>query len=230
MNLIRKPSEVRKKLGYFGIGGAITLLGRKTMILAQRGECFREFLIVLSEPRPSPKAMAAAKDHTFRMASLSDLEALSKDPASNILDRDLESFKDGCHCLLQMDGEKLVGYTWIVDSRLIDVGWGFHLSLPDDVIYNYNGYTAPEYRGTAYQPLRHLKVLEHVRAWGKYRLLGYVDHLNLKSLHGTAKSGYRRIGVLRGTRRNGQIHFALSIVDDSWSCATHAGPRHAYLS
>ncbi len=117
MNLIQKPSEVRKKLGYFGIGGAITLLGRKALILARRGECFREFLIVLSEPRPSSRAMAAARDHTFRMASLSDLEALSRDPASNILDRDIESFKEGCQCLLQMDGDKLVGYTWIVDFK-----------------------------------------------------------------------------------------------------------------
>ena len=125
---------------------------------------------------------------------------------------------------MQLDGDNLVGYTWVSNSPLIDLEWGFHANLPNDMIYNYNGYTAPAYRGTAYQALRHLKVLEHLGATGKKRLLGYVDHLNYKSLQGVAKSGYQRVGVLRGVKRNGKIHFSLTINEKDWSTATRAGP------
>lgn len=229
MSLNRKPADIIKKLRYFGFGGAMTLLGRRALIASKRGEAFREFLIVLSDPKPTPKALAAAKNHSFRMATLSDLERLSKDPSTNILERDIESFKEGCLCLLQLDGENLVGYTWIVDSRLIDIGWGFHVNVPDDMVYNYNGYTTPEYRGTAYQTLRHMKALDHIRSMGKHRLLGYIDHLNLKSLRGSAKGGYKQIGVLSGTRRGGAVSFELSIQENCWSTGTHAGPRHALL-
>jgi hypothetical protein len=185
--------------------------------------------MVLSEPRPTPQALAAASQHSFRLATLSDLERLKKDGNSNVFERDIEAFKSGSVCLLQLDGENLVGYTWVADSRLIDVGWGFHLNLPDDMVYNYNGYTAPAYRGTAFQALRHQKVLEHFRTMGKQRLLGYVDHLNFKSIRGGAKSGYQRVGVLRGSRRNGKIRFSLSMCEKSWSLATRAGPHHALL-
>lgn len=185
--------------------------------------------MVLSEPQPTPRALEAAKDHTFRLATLDDLKRLMDDGDANVFERDIEAFKSGGVCLLQLDGEILVGYTWVAESRLIDVGWGFHLNLPDDMVYNYNGYTAPAYRGTAFQALRHQKVLEHFRALGKHRLLGYVDHLNFKSIRGGAKSGYQRVGVLRGIRRKGEIHFSLTINEESWSLATRAGPRHALL-
>ena len=232
MNPLNEPSKLSKlvkKAKFLGVGGICTLLARRVLTIAPGGKAFREFLVVLSEPQPTPQAIAAASNHTFRLATLGDLEALVKDPSSNLVDRDIEAFNDGNSCMLQLDGNNLVGYTWIAQSSLIDVGWGFHLNLPDDVVYNYNGYTTPAYRGTAFQALRHLKALEHVRTLGKRRILGYVDHLNFKALRGGAKGGYRRIGVLRGIRRNGKIHFSLSMDENSWSLATRAGPRHALL-
>ena len=142
MNTLQQPgklSKLVKKVKFLGIGGVFTLLARRILTIAPGGTAFREFLVVLSEPQPTPQAIAAASHHTFRLATQSDLEGLQKDPGSNIFERDIEALKHGNACLLQLDGDKLVGYTWIAESSLIDVGWGFHMNLPDDVVYNYNG-------------------------------------------------------------------------------------------
>ena len=216
--------DVVKDMRSFGARGLLTHLVRRALTIAPGGVAFRMILVVLSEPRPSPEAAAAATHHIFRFAVLDDLVRLAEARNANIFERDVASLQNGNRCLLQLDGDQLVGYTWISSSALIDLNWGFHVNLPDDMIYNYNGYTAPEYRGTAYQSLRHLKVLEHIRAEGKVRLLGYVDHLNYKSLRGVAKSGYERVGVLRGVRRKGKFRFWLTVNEGDWATVTRVGP------
>jgi hypothetical protein len=224
--LVDRLSAVRSKTQTLGVNGVVTHLARRALAFAPGGEAFRMFLVVLSQPRPSPESTRAARDHTFRFATLDDLTALLADPGAEIAERDLVSFKDGNRCLLQYDGAALVGYSWISNSPLIDLMWGMHFNLPDDMVYNYNGFTTPAYRGTAYQSLRHLKLLELTRSEGKQRLLGYVDHLNYKSLRGVRKSGYQRVGVLRGIKRAGRIRFSLFIDEENWSTAIRAGPHH----
>ncbi len=221
---MQKMAKAFDKAWQFGVGGLLTHIARRALAFVPGGKVSRYFLIVLDTPRPAPAAVLAAKDHTFRFATLEDLERLKQKPESHIYERDIASFRNGCRCLLQIHGEALVGYTWISSAPLIEIMWGFHFNMPDDMVYNYNGYTAPEYRGTAYQGLRHLKVLEHTRAEGKRRLLGYVDHMNYKSLHGVRKSGYQRIGVVRGVNRNGQLHFSISVDESCWAAAIRSGP------
>ena len=147
-----------------------------------------------------------------------------KEPKSGLYQRDLDSYQAGSRCLLQLDGDKLVGFTWISNARLIELMWGMHFNMPDDMVYNYNGYTVPAYRGTSYQALRHLKILELTRREGTRRLFGYVDHLNYPSLRGTQKSGYERIGVLHGIKRAGKTRFNLSVESSAWSEAVRMGP------
>ena len=155
---------------------------------------------------------------------------MAKDSTSGVHAWDLEAFADGCRCLLQLDGERLVGYTWVASSPLIEVMWGLHLNLPEDMVYNYNGFTAPAYRGTSFQGLRHLKVLERMREEGKRRLFGYVDDLNYRSLRGVEKSGYHRVGVLVGVKRGGQTHFALTIDAEAWAEQVRMGPRQIQVA
>ncbi|HUN93854.1 MAG TPA: hypothetical protein VMU33_17530 [Burkholderiaceae bacterium] len=221
MTRLRKSFERARKLG---LKGSLTHLARIALTTVPGGEAYRYFLVVLDTPRPSPDAARASQDHTFRFATIDDLERLKKDPDAHIFDRDIESFKNGCRCLLQFDGEHLVGYTWISSSALYDLVLGLHFNMPDDMIYNYNGYTVPKYRGTAYQGLRHLKILEHTRDEGTRRLMGYVDHTNYGSLSGVKKSGYRHVGIVRAVRRKGKLHFSLSVDDDCWSTRPRSGP------
>jgi hypothetical protein len=221
LELIQKARSTVTQLGVRGTGVHVA---RRMLTTVPGAETFRLFLIVLTTPRPTPAAEQASKNHTFRFASRDELVRFSKQPEAKLYERDIASFDTGNRCLLQLDGERLVGYSWVGTARLVELMWGLHFNMPDDMVYNYNGFTVPDYRGTSYQALRHLKILELSREHGTRRLFGYVDHLNYASLRGVEKSGYQRVGVVRGVKREGRISFSLSVKDDAWSQLVRVGP------
>lgn len=174
-------------------------------------------LIALSEPKPIPKAVEASKDHVFRFATVEEVLELQKDPSMEINDDNIDQLRRGMtRCLLQLDGDVLAGYTWVWTSKLALIVDGYHINLPDDTVYNYKGYTPQAYRGFGFQAIRHLKVLELMADQGVTRLFGYVDHLNNKSLHGTAKSGYVRVGELIISHKGGAVTANLTVTEDFW--------------
>ena len=225
MQPLQSFEKARSLVTQLGIRGTGTHVARKLLTTVPGGEASRIFLFVLTTPRPTPAAAEAGKHHRFRWATLEDIERLKTDSSSKIFERDVESLKSGNRCLLQYDGDTLAGYTWIAGSRLVELMWGMHFNLADDLVYNYNGFTMPAYRGTAFQALRHLKVLEHTRDEGTRRLFGYVDHLNYNSLKGVQKSGYQAVGTLRGVKRNGRISFELDVESHAWSELARVGPK-----
>lgn len=186
----------------------------------------RKVLVVLSEPKPLPRAIEAAKSHKFIFASPQDLEKLALTPAYAIMPIDIERVADNtARCLLQLDGDKLAGYAWIWNSRLAYIEDfengvpvdGVHINLPDDTIYNYKAYTNPDYRGYGFQALRHLELLRQTESEGVKRLFGYVDHLNSNSLKGVRKSGYAPVGELRVSHRKGRAKMIVDVQEDFWS-------------
>lgn len=218
-----KANQVVKQLGP---KGAATHLARRAMGLLRGPDSFRMILIVLSQPRPAPESASAAANHTFRFASAEELDKYQQQKTPGINPWDVEAtLKHDCRCLLQLDGQKLVGYTWVCTSPLIELRWGLHFNMPDDMVYNYNGYTTREYRGTAYQGLRHLKLLELMKAEGKKRLMGFVDDTNYRSLRGVEKSGYQRVGTLTGVHRDGRKSFSMTVEDAAWSELVRMGTR-----
>lgn len=178
----------------------------------------RMILITLSDPRPLPDALEAAKTHDFRFATIAELEALCGTPAYGIAAIDIERVRNGtARCLLQLDGPKLAGYAWLWTHRLAYIEDGVHINLPDDTIYNYKAWTNPEYRGAGFQALRHRHLLRLTAPEGVKRLFGFVDHFNTKALRGHARSGYTPVGELRIRRRKGKVRMSLLVKDDFWS-------------
>jgi RimJ/RimL family protein N-acetyltransferase len=200
-----------------GVGGLAIYLSRLIFWRGYDDNIRRIFLFVLETPRPSAKSIKAAERHTFRFATIDDLERYKEDPVWDISDSNIQTLKNGDRCLLQLDGDNLVGYAWLAASSLVEIMWGFHFNMNDDIVYNYKGFTAPAYRGMGFQPLRHIKLLEHVKETGQRRLFGFVDHMNLNSLKGLKKSGYKRVGILCAKRTNDNIRFHLKVTENTWS-------------
>jgi hypothetical protein len=219
----RQRAEALMKLGPRAAAAHLT---RRVQLAVQGGESFRYFLVALSQPRVSPAAEAAAKGHTFRFATLEELELRARDEQGPLKPWDVEAHREGSRCLLQLEGDTLVGYAWVNPGPLVELRWGLHYNLPDDMAYNYNGYTAPAFRGTAFQGLRHVKLLELMHAQGKRRLLGWVDALNYRSLRGVEKSGYQPVGELVGLKRNGKTELKLNVDERAWSELVRMGARH----
>jgi len=208
-----------------GPRGVATHVARRAGLALRGGVSFRIAIVVLETPRPTPHAEAAAQTHTFRFATATELEAWQHEPGGVFKPWDVEALRDGCRCLLQHDGDELVGYTWASTAPLVELRWGLHFNVPDDMIYNYNAWTAPAHRGAAFQALRHKKLLELLAHEGRRRLLGYVDVLNYRSLHGVQKSGYRKVGELSGVRRGGATRLELEVEPGAWSEIVRMGPR-----
>ena len=184
-----------------------------------RGES-RKILFALYAPRPMPDAVEAARNHDFRFATAEEMERLARTPAYEIAPIDIARVRSGiARCMLQMDGDRLVGYAWIWTNRLAFIEDGVHLNLPDDTIYNYKAYTNPEYRGYGFQALRHLNLLRLTAGEGVRRLFGFVDHFNTRSLHGVRKSGYVPVGSIRIRRRDGRVRLVVEVQQDFWSDA-----------
>ena len=178
----------------------------------------RKFLFALYEPRSMPDAIEAAKNHTFKFATPDELRAFSSNPKYSIEAVDIERVASGfARCMLQLDGNNLVGYAWIWTHRLAYIEDGVHLNLPDDTIYNYKGYTNPDYRGFGFQALRHLNLLKLTEVEGVRRLFGFVDRFNSKSLKGVRKSGYVQVGELRIKHGGGRVRMVLDVDQDFWS-------------
>jgi RimJ/RimL family protein N-acetyltransferase len=204
-------------LSRHGLGGFVVYLSRLIFCGGSNDKSCRIFLFELTTPRPTPESIRAAEGHTFRFATIEDIHTYHADPIWDIGDKSVLAFERGDRCLLQFDGDTLVGYTWLAASSLVELTWGFHFNMPDDTVYNYKGFTAPAYRGEGFQPLRHLKLLEHVKGTGQHRLFCYVDQMNLSSLKGVKKSGYKKIGVLRCVRKQEKVRFFLRVSKDVWS-------------
>ncbi|MFN0064035.1 MAG: hypothetical protein ACKVPX_16125 [Myxococcaceae bacterium] len=218
-------ARARALVKQVGPGGILRHVARRALTTAPDGDAFRLFLMVLNRPRALIEVRTGASNHTFRFATLEDIETLRQAPETQLAERDMRSLSAGSRCLLQWDGVKLVGYTWVSGTPLVELMWGLHFNMPDDMVYTHNAFTMPEYRGRGFQALRDVKVFEDAHAHGKTRLLAYVDHLNYKSLHGIVKGGYQRVGVLRGVRRKGRIEFSMSVDDTAWARLTRSGPH-----
>jgi RimJ/RimL family protein N-acetyltransferase len=212
MSINNKLTKVRSILKRHGLKEFIVCLLRIIFWQGFGHNSCRIFLFELSTPQHIPD-----NGHTFRFASIDDIRTYHSDPDWNIRDRDVLAFERGDRCLLQFDGDILVGFAWIAASHLVEIMWGFHFNMPNDTVYNYHSFTAPAYRGKGFQALRHLKLLEHIKATGQHRLFGYVDQTNLNSLKGIRKSGYKRIGVLRCVKKHKKVKFCLKVSKDLWS-------------
>jgi ribosomal protein S18 acetylase RimI-like enzyme len=174
-------------------------------------------LFGLTEPRSLPVEAARAGAHTFRFASVEDLQRDMVQGRWPWTPADVKRLEEGARCLLQLDGDQLVGYTWASVTSPTLLTEGVYLSLPPDVGYIYKALTRPEYRGAGFQPLRTLELLRHLKAEGRRRLLCYVEDTNVESLHGIRKSGYVRIGTVRIVRGRSRFHTSITIDDEFWA-------------
>lgn len=208
MKAVRNLPAVHRQAGWRGV---FDVAERRV-----RPHTRRIYLYALSEPRPAPKAEAAAATHVTRFATPDELVAIHARGDATLSKNDLLAAQKGDRCLLQLDGDALVGYAWIAGSPLVYVAEGFYIRLPDDTVYNYKAWTNPAYRGFGFQALRHLRLLEATAGEGVRRLFGYVDAVNLSSLQGVAKSGYERVGALWISRRNGRVRLSARVDAEFW--------------
>ena len=153
-------------------------------------------LHIIALNRKNLKSLDSAKTHRFsaKIATLEDLKEMEKQGCWHIHQRKIGYFNQGDACLLSYVDNKLAGYTWAHANGCPELVSGLRLSVPYQYLYNFAGFTHPDYRGYGLQSFRHHELLNHPQWRDRKGLLGFVIHTNYSSKRGQEKGGYERIG------------------------------------
>ena len=173
-------------------------------------------LFGLTEPRDLT-AVAAAAGHEFRFARAEEVQRYVAENRTPWTMADVERLRDGARCLLQFDGDRLAGYTWVSVRSPAHLTDGVHLSLPADVSYTFKTFTYPEFRGRSFRALRTLEIFRRLQTEGRRRLLCYVPDTNAESLRGVRKSGAVPVGKVTIDRGRSLVHVSIAIEHEFWA-------------
>ena len=158
-------------------------------------------VIHLTREHLAPSEPAATKIKS-RLATEDDLQRMRSEGRWDVGEELLAAHRAGDRCLLSYIDGKLAGYTWVHAAGTPHLFEGLRLRIPDEYLYNYAGFTHPEFRGHGLQAYRHHEILRRPEWRDRKGLLGYVQCVNWSSRRGQTKSGYRPLGWLGlvGTR------------------------------
>jgi hypothetical protein len=129
-----------------------------------------------------------------KIATLEDLKEMEEHGCWHIHQKKFELFNQGDSCLLSYVDNNLAGYTWAHTHGCPELVPGLRLNVPYEYLYNFAGFTHPDYRGYGLQSFRHHELLNHNQWKDRKGLLGFVIHTNYSSKRGQDKSGYKRKG------------------------------------
>lgn len=153
-------------------------------------------IIYLTRSRVVRQDSAKNANLKSRMAFESELQEMQKRGEWHMSDDLIKRSRKGDQCLLSFVDAKLAGYTWIHSGAQPEILPGFEMSIPSSYLYNYAGFTHPDFRGLGLQAFRHREILNRPEWRSKYGLIGYVESTNWSSKKGQSKSGYRKLGDL----------------------------------
>jgi hypothetical protein len=191
--------------------GAACQVGLEQLL---NGLMFFERLHIIEMPRPpaqeppglgsgpSSASGAAVAGPVTLVADEPTLRRLQRQGGWGIDDTKLAMLRAGDTCLLSLVDGCIAGYTWVHTGGRPEIMPGLRLQLPAGTLYNFAGFTHPEFRGAGLQSRRHLAVWNEPGWAHMGRMLGYVKATNFASRRGQSRSGYRRMGslVLMGSR------------------------------
>lgn len=170
-------------------------------------------IIALDRENLRPLDPAKAARLSAKVATLEHLKEMERQGCWGLPERTVDYFNRGDTCLLSYIDDKLAGYTWALESGCPTLVAGLTVSVPHEYLYNFCGFTHPDFRGYGLQSFRHHALLNDQRWMDRKGLLGFVVHTNRSSQRGQNKSGYRTLGKIHiiGKGRRLYAHLGKSL-------------------
>ena len=104
--------------------------------------------------------------------------------------------KAGNLCFVAYVDGQIAHYTWIVLGETdICEPWG-KLRIESNSAYNFDGYSAPKYRGLGLGPFVFKEALDYLEKKGVSKVYALIDKYNKPSLRAAQKMGYRLVGEI----------------------------------
>jgi hypothetical protein len=154
-----------------------------------------------------PPSIEIDPEFTFRFLSASEIARFASDPIHNLA----HDFVDraACRndlCLAAFHGDRLASYSWYARNSVDGQDHvGVPMSYPTDVVYMFNAYTHPEYRGRGLFCLGVAIAAKELAEQGVTKVITTINSTNFASLRSCHRLGFVSLGriwtVGRGTRR-----------------------------
>jgi hypothetical protein len=159
--------------------------------------CFDCLHIIILD-RENLKSLDPVKTQRLstKIATLEDIKEMEKQGCWDLPKGAIEYFNRGDSCLLSYVDKKLAGYTWALKDEYPTLIPGLTISIPREYLYNFCGFTHPDFRGYGLQSYRHYELLNKKQWKNKKGLLGFVVYTNRSSRKGQVKGGYELIGKI----------------------------------
>jgi ribosomal protein S18 acetylase RimI-like enzyme len=106
--------------------------------------------------------------------------------------------QDSCYAVF--DGETVAHFTWFsTQSTLVDLDW--RLEIPDGIVYKYNAFTFPEFRGRRLDSFVSTRALTDFRRRGYHSLICLVSRTNFPALRSNTRLGSQPLGTIASWKR-----------------------------
>lgn len=163
-------------------------------------------IIVLDRENLRPLDPAKTSRLSTKVATLEELKEMEERGCWGLPEKTVDYFNRGDTCLLSYVDNNLAGYTWALGSNTPTLVKGLTVSVPGEYLYNFCGFTHPDFRGYGLQSFRHYALLNDQRWKDRKGLLGFVVHTNRSSKRGQDKSGYRTVGKIHIIGRGHKLY------------------------
>ena len=140
----------------------------------------------------------------FRFLTPSEVAAFALDPANDLDETMAERAAGGRDlCFAAISNGRLANYSWYACGSIEPAHFcGVGLSYPADTAYHYKAFTHPDFRGQRLYGAAVHRALHALGArCGVTRLISSVHWLNVASLKGSERIGYRSLGRMLTTQR-----------------------------
>jgi len=121
---------------------------------------------------------------------------LSENPEYQ-MDRDFldEAIDKGDACFVILDADRLASYGWY-STKPTMVNKDLELQFDERLVYMYNGFTHPNYRGQRLHAIGMTMALNHYLNHGYKGLVSWVEANNVGSLRSCYRMGYKDFGEI----------------------------------
>ena len=176
--------------------GAVCTLKRSAYRMVRRLFKFTIVNVFLLDIDPLRQRPLESSRFGFRFLSADEIRKLADDPA-NDLDAALAGRLELGHefCFAAFDGGQLANYSWYAQHHIEpEHSLGAGLTMPDDTMYVYKGFTLPAYRGQRLNGATIQRAAQIFAGMGIERFVGVVEYANWASVRSCERLGFRRIG------------------------------------
>ena len=155
-------------------------------------------------PPMAPSAPVQEGQFATQLADDETLDALQREGGWGIDEVKRALLRAGDVCVLSLMDGRIAGYTWVHTQGCPELLPGLRLQLPLGALYNFAGFTHPDYRGAGLQARRHRALWAQPDWADRQVMFGYVKATNFASRQGQSRGGYRKVGTVLRLGPNGR--------------------------